>query len=101
MSYSRFNITDRITYDGQVTYGRWKKYSFLTDPIPESSVGVFIVDASTAGRPDLIANSIYGATELDWVLLAFNNVRDTLNWPQVGQIIRYPAESIVVQEVFQ
>lgn len=101
MSYSRFNLTNKINYEGHATYGSWKKYSFLINQLPESSIGVYIVDSSTAGRPDLISNRIYGATELDWVLLAFNNVRDTLNWPEVGELVRYPAESIVIQEVFQ
>ena len=101
MSYSRFSLTKKTTYDGQTTYGSWKKYSFLTNQLPEASIGVYIVDSGTAGRPDLIANSIYGTTDLDWVLLAFNNVRDTLNWPEVGELVRYPAESIVIQEVFQ
>jgi hypothetical protein len=101
MTYSRFNLTPKITYDDKITYGKWKQYKFLTDKIPESSTGVYVVTANTAGRPDLIAGQLYGTTELDWVLLAFNNVRNPMNWPAVGELIRYPVDSIVIQEVYQ
>ena len=101
MTYSRFSRTEKITYDGEITYGRWKPYKFLTEAIPQSSIGVFVVTAENAGRPDLIANSIYGISQLDWVLLAFNNIREPFNWPKVGELIRYPVDSIVLQEVYQ
>lgn len=101
MAYTRFSKTERIDYNGVNTYGRWKPYRFLTTKLPDSSIGVFEVTASFAGRPDLIAYSLYGVSQLDWVLLAFNNIRETLNWPQVGDLIRYPVDSVVLQEVYQ
>jgi len=101
MSYTRFSQTQKIVYEGNSTYGSWSKFRFLTEPLQSNQVGVYIVQPSTAGRPDLISNILYNTTQLDWVLLAYNNVRDPFNWPAVGTAIRYPVDSVVIREVYQ
>ena len=97
--FSRFNKTEEIIVDGHVTFGAWSSFSFLTKRPDESSIGVFRVTSAVAGRPDLIANQLYGTPLLDWVLIAFNRRRRTLNWPMAGDSIEYPLDSIVLPEL--
>jgi len=97
--YSRLNLNEDIIYDDVVTVGRWQRQGFLTKRPPQASIRVFRVTSALEGRPDLIAESIYGVSALDWVLIAFNNVREPLNWPRTGDIIEYPISSIVLPEL--
>jgi hypothetical protein len=48
------------------------------------------------GRPDLISYMLYKTPRYDWVLIAFNNAVDTLNWPPTGLQIKYPVKSVIV-----
>lgn len=43
-------------------------------------------------RPDLLAYDNYGSTELEWVILQYNNIID-INELVVGQFIRIPSKS--------
>ena len=97
--YSRFSKTEMIIIDGVETFGKWKQYSFLVERPVEDKIGVFRITSAVEGRPDLISTQIYGTPMLDWVLIAFNNARGTLNWPRTGDTIEYPVESIVIPEV--
>jgi len=51
------------------------------------------------GRPDLIAYDLYGSTELDWLLIAFNDAFNVFNWPRAGDVINAPIPDIVLGEV--
>lgn len=99
VDYSRFAKTEKIILDGSETYGKWVEFSFLKQRPNDDDIGVFRVTSATAGRPDLIANAIYGTPLLDWVLISFNNARGALNWPKAGDSIEYPEERVVVPEV--
>jgi hypothetical protein len=99
--YSRFAKTEKVIVDGHDTYGRWSSYSFLTEQLASNEIGSYRVGPATENRPDMISNAIYGTPLLDWVLIAFNNVTDVLNWPKSGMIIKYPAEAIVMPEILQ
>jgi hypothetical protein len=101
MSYSRFLKTDTIEYKGVITYGRWKRFEFLSNELPEDLIGLFTVSTITAGRPDLISDAVYDTTKFDWVLLAFNGVREPFGWPVAGDLVRYPIERIVAQELYR
>ena len=90
-----------IIVDGNETFGRWQSYSFLKVRPPEDQIDVFQVTSAVEGRPDLISQQIYDTPLLDWVLIAFNNARDSLNWPKAGDLVEYPIESVVVPEVLQ
>lgn len=98
-SFSRFQLSEPIIYDGVETFGTWKQPSFLRKRPPEDQIGVFRVTSATAGRPDLIANQIYGSPLLDWVLIAFNGARQALNWPLAGDSIEFPVDTIVLPEL--
>jgi hypothetical protein len=99
--YSRFTKTEKVIVDGNETFGRWSSYTFLTEQLPSYEIGNYKVGPSTENRPDMISNVIYGTPLLDWVLIAFNQVTDVLNWPKSGTIIKYPVESVVMPEILQ
>ncbi len=95
-SDSRFHISQPIvTPDGIETFGLMKKFNFFeTDRVVN-----YKVTAATAHRPDLIANEIYGAPGLFWVVLMFNKPRNPFRWPEVGTVIRLPVNSVVIPEL--
>lgn len=97
--FSRFKRTPPTIVDGKETYGRWVKFSFLKIRPAEEFINVFQVTSALEGRPDLISQRVYGTPLLDWVLIAFNGVRDPLNWPRAGDIIEYPSDLIVLPEL--
>ncbi len=94
--YSRFRQTEMVIVDGKETFGRWRPISILTTRPSEEFIEAFQVTSALEGRPDLISQAIYGTPLLDWLLIAFNNVREPINWPRTGDVIEYPIESIVL-----
>jgi Base plate wedge protein 53 len=99
-NFSRFKNTERVINDGHETFGRWVPPLFISNRPDEHLIGVYKVTSQTEGRPDLIAHAIYGNSEFYWVLLAFNKVYDTLNWPRAGDLIEYPLDTVVLSELF-
>lgn len=97
--FSRFYKTERVIMDGAETFGTWDPPSFLTKRPPDDKIGVFRVTSATEGRPDLIANRLYGTPLLDWVIISFNGVSDTMNWPRAGDVIEYPLVNVVLPEL--
>jgi hypothetical protein len=97
--FSRFQASQPIIYDGVDTFGTWTQPSFLRERPQEDQIGVFRVTSPLEGRPDLIANQLYGTPLLDWVLISFNNARRSLNWPRSGDTIEYPLETVVLPEL--
>ena len=97
--FSRFNNTERIIIDGVETYGTWNQPSFLKKRPQDDQIGVFRVTSALEGRPDLISNNLYGTPVLDWVLISFNGVSNTMNWPKAGDTIEYPLDSVVLPEL--
>ncbi len=98
-AFSRFKKTPPTIFDGKETYGRWVSFRFLTQRPDESDIGIFQVTSALEGRPDLISQQIYSTPLLDWVLIAFNQVRDPLNWPRAGSAIEYPLDTVVLPEL--
>lgn len=96
---SRLKTTSLTIVDGKETYGRWASFKFLKERPPEEQINVFQVTSALEGRPDLISQQVYNTPLLDWVLIAFNNVRETLNWPRTGDIIEYPSDEIVLPQL--
>jgi len=97
--FSRFRQTELIIVDGKETYGPWVAPAFLKERPPEDKIGVFKVTSAVEGRPDLISNAVYGTPLLDWVIISFNKVRNTLNWPRTGDLVEYPLDSVVLPEI--
>lgn len=97
--FSRFSRTPRIIVDGKETYGSWVQPSFLKNRPSDDQIQTFRVTSAMEGRPDLIANAVYGTPLLDWVIISFNKVRNTLNWPAAGDLIEYPIDDLVIPEL--
>lgn len=104
--FSRFRQTPQTIVDGVETLGPWVQPSWLKKKPNDASIGVFRVNNAFEGRPDLIAERLYGSSLFDWVLIAFNaahnndvGARIGLNWPAAGATIIYPLDSIVYPEL--
>jgi len=95
-AYSRFAKTDSVLFDGQETVGRWNNP--ITAVLIDNTV-IYQVDNAHEGRPDLIADELYGISTYDWLLIAINHVTDALNWPRAGDAIRVPVSEVVVSEL--
>lgn len=97
--FSRFFQTDEVIVEGKETVGVWNPPDFIKKRPEDDKIGRFRVTTQTEGRPDMIANEIYGTPKLQWVLISFNKIRDPLNWPRAGDTIEYPVEEVVFPQV--
>ncbi len=99
-NFSRFKDTPLIIEKGVETYGVWKGFPFTKQRPADEFIGIYQVTSQTEGRPDLIANAVYGTPYLDWVLIMFNNISEVFGWPRAGMAIEYPLETIVLPNLF-
>ena len=95
---ARFNDTQPVIKDGKVTYGTWKKPAFLLKEHFEFEVP-YTVNNTKAGRPDLIAEEIYGNADLYWVVIAAHHPLNPVGWPQVGAKLILPGSSEVYNDL--
>jgi hypothetical protein len=101
-SFSRFQETRPIItdspYGGRIeTFGLWKEPTFLTKFLdPQLDLIHIRVDGSRVGRPDLIANDVYGSPSYYWVLIAYNKPKDLFGWPQINTIVLAPNPQLVL-----
>jgi hypothetical protein len=98
---SRFSGSDPIlNRDGKETFGIAKKFDFLDrDILQEGEIKTLVVDIDGAGRPDQLAEKIYGNVDLGWILIQFNHIENPFNWPLNGQVIEFPDPSVVFSEI--
>jgi hypothetical protein len=83
--------------DGKETFGLWVEPAFLKREFDEQRDIIRIqIDARRAGRPDLIAEEVYGSFAFFWVLIAFNRPKNPIGWPPIGIVIRAPLKEIVL-----
>lgn len=95
-SNSRFKISDPVlTRDGKETFGVMTKFDFLST----ERYRTLVVNSYYAHRPDLIADDAYGSPSFYWVVIMYNKVRDPFQWPEIGDVIRLPVDSVVVPEL--
>jgi hypothetical protein len=97
--HSRYRKTDKIIVDDIETVGTWSQPSYLIERPSDKFIFKYAVTSATEARPDLIAKEIYGAADLDWVLVAFNGPAEVLNWPTSGTTIDYPSKDLVMAEL--
>ena len=98
-AYSRFLLTPPTVIDGKETFGVWVEPGFMARELQPDEIVTVTVPSKYEGRPDRIAFEVYGTTRLDWVIMAYNAPRSTLNWPRAGDVIRYPIRRVVVPEL--
>jgi len=100
LPYSRFGISEAIIVENKETFGLLTRYSFLDpDNLEPEQIARLEIRPPLNERPDLIADQVYGIPHLHWVIILFNNPRETLNWPLNGTVIRYPVPDVVFAEV--
>lgn len=102
-SYSRFASTPVILYDGgdgpQEMYAKWQRPKALTRDLADSEIQRYVVPKAFEGRPDMIANAVYGVSELDWLVIAYNEAAQVFSWPKAGQVIKLPRSTFVASEL--
>jgi len=99
-STSRFRNTEPIVADGVDTFGMLNRFSFLdVDSLNETDIIEFVVDGSSAGRPDLISTRVYGIPFLSWVVILASNPENPLNWPLTHTVLKLPSKSVVFAEL--
>lgn len=68
--------------------------------IPESGEDIFLtVEGRHVKRPDLIASDVYGRSELFWVIMDVNQIRQPMLDLQVGQVLRIPPLELVLDAI--
>lgn len=92
-------IADGVDIVGAETVGTWNQPSYLLERPSERAISRFYVNNAVEGRPDLIASVVYGAADLDWVLIAFNHPPEILNWPRAGDLIEIVSRDLVYAEL--
>ena len=104
-SGSRFKISEQVlTNDGKETWGLMKRFYFLDrNNLEDNEIDRIVIDSTLSGRPDKIADEVYGRIDLDWVILMFNNVENPFEypngWPSVSETVEYPTPIVVLAEV--
>ncbi len=98
-AYSRFFNTPLTKIEDKETYAVWDVPVFISNGVEADRTITLVVDPSYEGRPDLISYDYYGTVGYAWVIMAYNNVRNTLNWPKAGDVIRFPIDTEVTREL--
>ena len=89
--YTQGGTTDR--YPNRL--GFWDRRS-----IPESDTDITVViQTSEDRRPDLVAYNIYGQSELQWLVLQYNNIVDIETEFTAGTEIRLPEPRRVTLDI--
>lgn len=67
--------------------GWWERFNLAKDIVSDVK---FTVTAEYTGRPDLIANAVYGDAHTMWVILQYNNIVDPIAELSLGKQITLP-----------
>lgn len=70
----------------------WNRKIFTGVDLNET---VYEITNVTAGRPDLVAYEFYSTTELEWIILQYNNIIDVKEEFTLGKKIKVPSKSYV------
>lgn len=98
--FSRFRFTDPVIFNGKDTFPLPTKPSFLDkSTLRENEIIRRTVTSKTQGRPDLIANDVYGTSFLFWVPILFNKPEEPIGWPPTGLVIELPIPRKVLAEL--
>ena len=95
---SRLKNTPSVIFRGQATFGLWAQPSIISKPLNPSDTITVVVPSYQNCRPDLIAKQYYGNSELDWLIIAYNNSQDVFGWPKTGTVITIPSPYIVATQ---
>jgi hypothetical protein len=96
---SRYVKTPLVSFDGKETYTKWTQQGVFTTRPPENKITKYQVSQIEAGRPDLVALSVYNNSKFDWVIIAFNNPKSIFGWPKPLEVIEYPDLNLVLGDL--
>lgn len=99
---ANFKANTRYTNGIIATNRSSKDFLVLRKPLnlEESSTDTFIVVTQQyEKRPDLVANQVYGKSELWWAIYEFNNIKDPFFDLRAGQILRIPSVERVLEAI--
>lgn len=65
----------------------------------DANVFNYTITPKTAGRPDTVAYDIYGTTELEWVVLQYNNIVDVSEEFVAGKVIKLPTQQYLLSAI--
>lgn len=72
--------------------GWWERRNIVLDDINEI---VYTIDIQTNKRPDKVAHQYFNSTELEWVILEYNNIVDVNEEFIYGKKILIPSNQYV------
>lgn len=100
-SNSRFReSTPILTRNGEETFGIMTKFRFMDrNNLDEGQILTRVTPSAVVGRPDLMAEMIYGDASLHWILIFFNRVENPFGWPKNQQVIEFPSPTVVNAEI--
>lgn len=99
---ANFKATSRYSHAVATTNRSNKSFIILRRSIeldPDQGDTFFTVTQEVLKRPDLIAQTFYGNVEYWWAIYEFNGVKDPLFELKIGQILRIPDLSRVIQAI--
>lgn len=93
--------TSRILQGGKAQLsgekiGWWERRSLAGDDINEITI---TLDITNAKRPDTVAYTYYGSTDLEWVILQYNNIVDINEEFIIGTKIKIPSKLYVQTKI--
>lgn len=77
--------------------GWWERFTDIPrDDVTDVEI---YIEPKYAGRADIIAYSVYGDPTLEWIVLQYNNIVDTVEELVVGKTITVPSRDRVFFEI--
>jgi len=87
------SLTSRKYFYQQTLADRNTELDYLTTTLNKMKLQTqefYVIDASTAHRPDLISLKYYGNYDLGWLLCEHNNFQDPLTDFYIGRRVKIP-----------
>lgn len=77
----------------------WERTNFRTEETDAINSIEYKITNTTEFRPDIVAFEMYGTTELEWLILQYNNIVDITEEFKAGKTIRLPSKQFVASSV--
>ena len=74
----------------------WERYDFS---MRDQYASEITIDSVTEVRPDILAYQYYGTSQLEWVILQYNNIVDVQEQFIAGRTIMMPSMRYIMEKV--
>lgn len=98
--YQTKMFVDDFVKVGTARFGLWKAPDLRAFPeldLREGQYTTYMITESDLDRMDLLAYKFYGDVTLWWVLCLFNKIHNPLTDMVIGQILKIPKKSLVIE----